>query len=88
MTNRHGWFLVVAIVALLVGACAPQELATPTTVDEEAPQATTVPTGETSSPTSSPASPSSDEYPVAEDDWHVLGAPDAPVTMVDFSDFQ
>jgi PBP1b-binding outer membrane lipoprotein LpoB len=88
MTKRHSWFLVVAIVALLVGACAPQELATPATVDEETPQATTAPTGGTSSPTTPPESPSSDEYPVAEDDWHVLGAPDAPVTMFEFSDFQ
>jgi PBP1b-binding outer membrane lipoprotein LpoB len=88
MTKRHSWFLVVAIVALLVGACAPQELATPTTVDEETPQATAAPTGETSLPTTPPELPSSDEYPVAEDDWHVLGAPDAPVTMLEFSDFQ
>lgn len=88
MTKRHSWFLVVAIVALLVGACAPQELPTPTTVDEETPQATTAPAGETSSPTTPPESPSSEEYPIAEDDWHVLGAPDAPVTMFEFSDFQ
>ncbi|MCL7452848.1 MAG: hypothetical protein M8467_07340 [Anaerolineae bacterium] len=90
MTKRHGWFLVVAIIALLVAACSPQELATPTT-EEETPSATTVPADETAAPaapTSSPESPSPGEYPVSADDWRVLGEPDAPVTMVDFSDFQ
>jgi len=87
MIKRHSWFIVIAIVALLVAACAPQELATPATVDEETSQATTAPT-EMSPLTSSPEPPSSDEYPVDEDDWHVLGAPDAPVTMFEFSDFQ
>jgi hypothetical protein len=89
MTKRHGWFLVVAIIVLLVAACSPQELATPTTV--ETPSATTVPADETAAPaapTSSPESPSPGEYPVSADDWRVLGEPDAPVTMVDFSDFQ
>jgi hypothetical protein len=87
MKERRGWILVVAIVVLLVGACAPQDLTTPAVEDRETPQAATAPTGETSSAASSD-SPSSAEYPVDEDDWHVLGAPDAPVTMVDFSDFQ
>jgi len=28
------------------------------------------------------------ELPVDEDDWHVLGSPDALVTIVDYSDYQ
>jgi protein-disulfide isomerase len=40
--------------------------------------------GETSE--SQPAA--SAELPVDADDWHVLGSPDAPVTIVDYSDFQ
>jgi hypothetical protein len=26
--------------------------------------------------------------PVDADDWHVLGSPDAAVTMIEYSDFQ
>lgn len=33
-----------------------------------------------------PATPA--ELPVDADDWHVLGSPDAPVTIVEYADFQ
>ena len=46
---------------------------TPTKTEEKAP---------TQEPTSA------GEMPVDEDDWHVLGSPDAPVTIVEYSDFQ
>jgi protein-disulfide isomerase len=37
-------------------------------------------------PTAPPQAPA--ERPVSADDWHVLGSPDAPVTIVEYSDFQ
>lgn len=46
---------------------------------DEAPTATE-PAGETPS--------TGAELPVDEEDWHVLGSPDAPVTIYEYSDFQ
>jgi protein-disulfide isomerase len=95
MGKRFGWLVVLLVVALLVAACGP-EMATPTpgtesadtspsaTVADASPSATVEKAGETSE--SQPAA--SAELPVDEDDWHVLGSPDAPVTIVDYSDFQ
>jgi hypothetical protein len=37
-------------------------------------------------PTQEPLS--SVDLPVDEDDWHVLGSPDALVTIVEYSEFQ
>ena len=95
MGKRFGWLIVLLVGALLVAACGP-EMATPTpstgsadtspsaTVAEASPPATAEEAGET--PESQPAAPA--ELPVDADDWHVLGSPDAPVTIVDYSDFQ
>jgi protein-disulfide isomerase len=93
MNQKPAWLMVLVVATLLVAACGP-EMVTPTPADEaaaaEAP--TTAPVGETTTeaqeeaPTEEPASAA--ELPVDADDWRVLGAPDAPVTIVEYSDFQ
>jgi protein-disulfide isomerase len=101
MQRKRGWLAVLAVVALLVAACGPP-IVTPTARDNAAvgaspttdpgvqsPKATpesnsTGPQGK--EPTKEPIPPG--DLPVAKDDWHVLGSPDAPVTMVEYSDFQ
>ena len=93
MRRRHGLFIVIVIVTLVVAACGP-EMATPTPVDRAAAEPSSgeeAPVGET--PSSRPASASeepagSGELQVDADDWHVLGSPDAPVTIIEYSDFQ
>ena len=104
MGKRFGWLIVLLVAALLVAACGPEMATpTPstesadtspsaTTADADpgataadtGPSATVEEAGETSE--SQPAA--SAELPVDADDWHVLGSPDAPVTIVDYSDFQ
>ncbi len=98
MSRKHGLFIVLVIATMLVAACGP-EMATPTPADEvvaESPspteaQAGEAPVGETPAPirrlpTKSPQR--AGELPVDDDDWHVLGSPDAPVTIIEYSDFQ
>jgi protein-disulfide isomerase len=91
-------FIVLVIATMLVAACGP-EMATPTPADEVAakPSSPTeeatgeAPAGETpaASPTAAGEEPErAGELPVDADDWHVLGSPDAPVTIVEYSDFQ
>lgn len=98
MSRKHGLFIVLVIATMLVAACGP-EMATPTPADEvvaESPspteaQAGEAPVGETpaSNPTSADEEPAeSGELPVDDDDWHALGSPDAPVTIIEYSDFQ
>ncbi|MGD9317694.1 MAG: hypothetical protein PVG56_12730, partial [Anaerolineae bacterium] len=87
--------VVLLVAALLVAACGP-EMATPTPGTESAdtsPSATAADTGpsatvEEAGETSESQPAASAELPVDADDWHVLGSPDAPVTIVDYSDFQ
>ena len=104
MGNRFGWLVVLLVAALLVAACGPEMATpTPGTESADAsPSATVADAGPEA--TAADASPSatvgdagetsesqpavSAELPVDEDDWHVLGSPDAPVTIVDYSDFQ
>jgi hypothetical protein len=94
MKKRYGWFILLVVVALLVAACGPQ-FATPTPAGEDLPATTSGPAAETSAPEPSavaeatqPDPPSAGELPVDPDDWRTLGSPDAPVTMIDYSDFQ
>jgi len=103
MRLKHGWLVVLVVVALLVAACGPQEDA-PTLGEQAATeQSEAVGTGETPAaateeePTEKPTGGSasfaestgdSARLPVDEGDWHVLGSPDAPITIVEYSDFQ
>jgi protein-disulfide isomerase len=95
MGNRSSWLVALLVAALLIAACAP-EMATPTPSGESAdnsasataadmgPSATVEEAGEASE--SQPAAAAA--LLVDSDDWRVLGSPDAPVTIVEYSDFQ
>ncbi|MFN2244080.1 MAG: hypothetical protein ACK2U2_17425 [Anaerolineae bacterium] len=76
MRQKYGWLLGLLVVAMLVAACGP-EMSTPTPAPTSdgggEPQAT---------------APGVGELPVDAGDWHLLGSPDAPVTMIEYSDFQ
>lgn len=95
MRKRYSWLIALVILALLVAACGPT-MATPTpgegTSPEDSSPSVTASVEETptaaqeSTATEPPAS--GGDLPVDEDDWHVLGSPDALVTIVDYSDFQ
>jgi hypothetical protein len=76
MSNRHRWLIPVTLVALLLAACGPQ-MTTPT-AGVPAATATNAP----------PAVTPGGDLPVDPDDWRALGAPDAPVTVIEYSDFQ
>jgi protein-disulfide isomerase len=92
MNRKHGWLIALAIVTLLLAACGPQ-MATPTpkpdtgsppTAASASPVATAPQV--TAQPTVEPVDLS--KLPVDPNDWHALGSPDAPVTVVEYSDFQ
>jgi protein-disulfide isomerase len=95
MSRKHGWLLVLLVVALLIAACGP-EMATPTArvASDTESSPTAAPAGETAEPEPSASEtedvkpPASGELPVAADDWRVLGSPDAPITIIEYSDFQ
>jgi protein-disulfide isomerase len=91
MRSRQVWFAAVVVMMLLLAACGPQ-MATPTvgtTPGAIVPtDSTTTTTSPTASQVSNPETLSPAELPVSEDDWRVLGSPDAPVTIVEYSDFQ
>ena len=86
MTRKTSWLLVLLLVSMLVAACGP-EMATPTpaaTPDGSGESQATTPAEESPEPTP----PAVVDLPVDADDWHVLGSPDAAVTMIEYSDFQ
>jgi protein-disulfide isomerase len=92
MSVKRAWLLALVVVVLVVAACGPQ-MATPTPGEKvsagESPTeavATEPAATQVEEPAQEPVS--AGELPVDEDDWHVLGSPDAPVTIVEYSDFQ
>jgi protein-disulfide isomerase len=104
MNRKTVWLIALAGLVLLVAACGPQMTtptpaedvvasgspaagsveASPPATQEDAATSVSVPTAE--APTQEPLS--SVDLPVDEDDWHVLGSPDALVTIVEYSEFQ
>lgn len=85
MSKRFGWFVFLAVLSLLVAACGPS-LATPTPRGQEPVADSPTATREESGPTAT-AVPAAD-LPVDTDDWRTLGFADAPVTLIEYSDFQ
>jgi protein-disulfide isomerase len=83
MVRRHVWLLILVAAALLVAACGP-EMITPTAPTEAAVRVESTEDQEATTADPEPAA----EVPVDEDDWRVLGSADAPVTIVEYSDFQ
>jgi protein-disulfide isomerase len=96
MKRKYSWLLVLLVVTMLVAACGP-DMATPTpaakpeeevetqpTAPAEESQEATAPTEESQEATA----PAGGELPVDADDWHALGSADAPVTVIEYSDFQ
>ncbi|MBN1659248.1 MAG: hypothetical protein JXA93_12645 [Anaerolineae bacterium] len=89
MSWRHSSLIVLVLVVLLVGACGPMptdsatpaEIGTPT----QAPADADTPAPATLAPEGPAPEPG---QAVDPDDYHVLGEPAAPVTIVEYSDFQ
>lgn len=103
MKLKHSRLIVLVVAALLIAACGP-EMATPTPGGKVAstptsgektaspPSSTPAAVGKTpaagqgAAPTVEPLSMS--DLPVDATNWHALGSPDAPVTIIEYSDFQ
>ena len=83
MNLRYGWLMTLALAALLVAACGPMAI-TPTPQDGAAQDVATAAPEEPAAEEATTVA----ELPVDGDDWHVLGSPDAEVTIVEYSDFQ
>ena len=75
MTRKLNWLLALLVVTMLIAACGP-DMATPTPGAKPEEEAETQPT----------APPAAESLP--DDDWRVRGSADAPVTIVEYSDFQ
>lgn len=104
MRLRHGWLIVLVIAALLVVACGSEGvIPTPANKTDSGASPTSAPAQVGNTPTAAQVddtptvaqveetveeTASLGDLPVDSDDWHVLGSPDAPVTIVEYSDFQ
>jgi hypothetical protein len=86
MSRKHGWFVVLVVVALLAVACGPEM---PTTVPTKEAVASPTAAAVAKTPTTAQAEPASHVgQSAASNDLHSLGSADAPVTMIEYSDFQ
>jgi protein-disulfide isomerase len=88
MKRKHGWLVALVAAALLVAACGPA-MSTPTPGATATSAATA--TAVSSQPTQStqPTQPAVSVASLVDpSDWHVLGSADAPVTLIEFTDFQ
>jgi hypothetical protein len=94
MKQKHGWLIALAIVLVLVAACGPQP-ATPTAKPAKptagasvtAKPATTPVATAVAQPTATTVPLDLSKLPVDPNDWHALGPADAPVTIVEYSEF-
>jgi protein-disulfide isomerase len=86
MTRKLNWLLALLVVTMLLAACGP-DMATPTPGSRPEEEADTQPTASPEEGEEETASPPG-ELPVDDDDWRVLGSTDAPVTIIEYSDFQ
>jgi hypothetical protein len=84
MSLKRFAHLGLLIAALIVAACGPKATSEPTT--------TTLPPTNTPAPTATREAPASSEGEVpmgfTEEGWPYRGNPNAPVTLVEHSEFQ
>lgn len=101
MKRKNKWPIVVAVlavIALLAAACGPElPTSTPGAAlgDATAGAPTAAPTVAATTPATKPSTTvptptpaGTGTLPVDQNDWHVLGSADAPVTMIEYSEFQ
>jgi protein-disulfide isomerase len=92
MRLKHGWSIVLVVVVLAVAACGP--LTADPTPGGEAVASQAPPLEQAQETATQEKAPTEEAVTAASiasvgtDDWHVLGSPDAPVTIVEYSDFQ
>ena len=87
MQKKISWLIMLVVLALPLVACGP-EMVTPTPGSDTA-TTTSPPPTEPAEEEAGSQTPASEQPPTVDaDDWHVLGSPDAPVTMVEYADFQ
>ncbi len=88
--KKQIWLIVALVAALLLAACGPTATTPGSSESGSATEqpAATATQPEKASPTEPPPAAGAGETPTQSDDWHVLGSPDAPVTMIEYSDFQ
>ncbi len=85
MNRRFGWLMLLLVLLLLLAACGPP-MATPTPRGQEPAADSPGATPGEALATVEPVSPG--DLPVDPNDWRALGSEDAPVIIIEYSDFQ